>query len=211
MHVVHIEPSVIALTWMDSVILMLCGVSGMWNASKFVLAEGDKRDPNHIWCKTFTGASVKPHVEGRTWECSCYSCAPLFCWREYSHILIVSRQKKKNQFTRSNYLSSSLTSVLWVSIQPVGSYLYVSVLLQNAEHADVKMSFRLLAARLCDLKWTLLEMSCLRENRVDSVVLINLKLKGMLQQIFFSFSMTAVSSVCTNTRQEIVNFSPHSV
>lgn len=136
-------------------------------------------------------------------------CSPFLLKRIQFTSWLCHSKGKKNQFTCSNYLSSSLTPVSRVSNQLVGSYLYISVLLQNPEHTE--MSFRLLAARLCDLKWTLLEMSRLRENRDDSVVLMNLKLKGMLQQIFFSFSMTAVSSVCTNTRQEIVNFSPHSV
>lgn len=197
---------------MDSVILMLCGVFGMWKGLKFVLAKGDKLDPNRIWSKTFVGTIVKPHVPERTWECSCYSRAPLFCWREYnSHLdCVTAKEKKINSLVQITFhhpwhlFHEFRTS--WWEVN-----LYVSVLLQNPKHTDVKMSFRLLAARLCHLKWTLLEMSCLRENRVDSVVLINLKLKGMLQQIFFSFSMTAVSSVRTNARQEIVNFSPHSV
>lgn len=177
---------------------------GVWNVKRLEICVGRRWQTgqvlllNHMLRGEHESALVTPAL-------------PFSVEQNTIHILIVSKQKKKNQFTCSNYLSSSLTSVSRVSNQLVGSYLYISVLLQNPEHADVKMSFRLLAARHCVLKWTLLEMSCLRENRVDSVVLINLKLKGMLQQIFFSFSMTAVSSVCANTRQEIVNFSPHSV
>lgn len=128
-----------------------------------------------------------------------------------SHLDCVTAKQRKKSIYLFKLPFIILTSVSWVSNQLVGDYLYISVLLQNPMHTDVEMPFRLLAARLCDLKWTLLEMSCLSENRDDSVVLINLKLKGMLQQIFFSFSVTAVSSVCANTRQEIVNFSPHSV